>query len=93
MNAFSQEGVIRGGLDRFKQIGGSLRSGGMGSDSLKRRDKNEDSITVRFRYSDSARNYYLDSAITDFTARFPIPATKMVAASVAALRPTSSCSR
>ncbi len=53
-----------------------MRSGG-GSDSLKRRDRNEDSITVRFRYLDSTRNYLLDSTITDFTRRFPIPATNI----------------
>jgi hypothetical protein len=56
-------------------LGGNLRSGG--SDSLKRRDRNEDSITVRFRYIDTTRNYSLDSAISDFTRRFPIPATNV----------------
>jgi hypothetical protein len=50
-------------------------SGGANTDSLKRRDKNEDSITIRFRYLDSTRNYMLDSAIVDITRRFPIPAT------------------
>ncbi len=71
---FSQE-VIRGGIDRFKQIGGNIRSGsGGGGDSLKHRDKYEDSITVRFRYLDSTHSYSLDSSIADFTRRFPIPA-------------------
>lgn len=58
-------------------MSGGLRSGGAGSDSLKRRDRNEDSITVRFRYLDSSRNYLLDSTINDFTRRFPIPATNI----------------
>ena len=63
-------------MDRFKQLG-NIRSGNTGGDSLKRRDRNEDSITVRFRYLDSTRNYLLDSSINDFTRRFPIPATNI----------------
>ena len=39
------------------------------------RDKSEDSITIYFRYPDSSRNHKLDSSISDFTTRFPIPAT------------------
>ena len=50
---------------------------GGGGDSLRRRDRNEDSITVRFRYLDSTRNYSQDSSINDFTRRFPIPATNI----------------
>ena len=74
-STFSQQGgLIRQGTDRLKQFG-NMRSGGGGGDSLKRRDKNEDSITVHFRYLDSTRNYTLDSSINDFTRRFPIPAT------------------
>jgi hypothetical protein len=66
--------MIEGGRDRMQNIGGSIRGGG-GSDSLKRRDRNEDSITIRYRYLDSTRNYMLDSSIADFSKRFPIPAT------------------
>lgn len=51
--------------------------GGASTDSLKRRDKNEDSITIRYRYLDSTRSYMLDSSIVDFTRRFPIPATNI----------------
>jgi len=52
--------------------------GGAGTtDSLKRRDNNEDSITIRFRYVDSTRNFKLDSSIADFSLRFPIPATNI----------------
>ncbi len=76
MQAFSQRGLIREGGGRLKQLGGKM-SGGANTDSLKRRDKNEDSITVRFRYLDSTRNYLLDSSIDDFTRRFPIPATNI----------------
>src|SRR6476620_3408534 len=67
-----QRDVFRSGMDRFKQLG-NIGQGG-GGDSLKRRDRNEDSITVRFRYLDSTRTYSIDSSINDFTKRFPIPA-------------------
>src|SRR5690349_19231688 len=51
--ALSQENILRGGVDRVKQFGNLGRGSGGGTDSLKRRDRNEDSITVRFRYLDS----------------------------------------
>lgn len=73
MNAFAQREILRQGGDRIRNIGSGIQGGG-GGDSLKRRDKNEDSITVRFRYLDSTRNYMLDSSIADFNLRFPIPA-------------------
>jgi hypothetical protein len=74
ITAFSQRDLIRSGAGRMKQLGGSM-SGSQGGDSLKRRNSLEDSITVRFRYLDSTRNYMLDSSINDLTLRFPIPAT------------------
>lgn len=52
-----------------------MQGGTGGADSLRRRDKNDDSITITFRYLDSSRVYRLDSVINDFTRRFPIPAT------------------
>ncbi len=52
----------------------NLRGGGGGQDSLQRRDKFEDSITINYRFIDSARNYRIDSSIADYTTRFPIPA-------------------
>ena len=76
MEAFSQRNLIREGSGRLKQLGGQM-TGGANTDSLKRRDKNEDSITIRFRYLDSTRNYMLDSSIGDFSRRFPIPATNI----------------
>lgn len=76
MTAFSQEPGIRRVGDRMRQVGGNIRTGSSGgTDSLRHRDKNEDSITISFRYLDSARNYKLDSSIGDFTRRFPVPAT------------------
>src|SRR5215203_832106 len=57
--------------------GGGGRGGGSGGggDSLKRRDKMEDSITIIYYYLDSTRNSVFDSTLSDFTIRFPIPAT------------------
>lgn len=51
----------------------NLRGGGGGQDSLQRRDRFEDSLTITFRYLDSARQYKLDSSIADYSTRFPIP--------------------
>ena len=62
---------------KLRNLGGAFRGGGGASgktDSLKHRDKLEDSITISFRYIDSSRNYKLDSSISDYTRKFPIPA-------------------
>ncbi len=77
MISFAQEPGIRRVGERVKQIGGNVRTGGSGSgtDSLRRRNKLEDSITNSFRYLDSTRNYKLDSSIGDFSRRFPVPST------------------
>lgn len=73
----AQEPVLRNVGNKIQQIGGSTRRtiGQGSSDSLSKRNKNEDSITISFRYLDSTRNYKLDSSVDDFTRRFPIPAT------------------
>ncbi|MEO7925021.1 MAG: putative porin [Chitinophagaceae bacterium] len=65
------EGIRKIG-NRIQQIKGTGAGGG---DSLRHRDKLEDSITISFRYLDSARGYKLDSSITDFSRRFPVSAT------------------
>jgi hypothetical protein len=44
-----------------------------GSDSLQRRDRNVDSITIYYKYFDSTRLRSLDSSINDFRTRFPLP--------------------
>jgi len=56
---------------------GRIGKPGSTSDSLHHRNRNEDSVTIYYRYLDSSRHYKLDSAINDFTARFPIPATNI----------------
>ena len=62
--------------NRLKNLGSSF-SGGSGNDSLKHRDNSEDSITISFRYMDSTRQYKLDSSVSDFTRRFPLPGTSI----------------
>ncbi|GAB3413455.1 putative porin [Niabella aquatica] len=57
--------------DRFRGMSGG--SGG-GTDTIGHRDKFEDSITISYRYLDTARTYRLDSSINDFTVKYPIPA-------------------
>lgn len=76
IDAFSQRNPIRDMGGRMRNMGARM-SGGESTDSLKRRDKNEDSITLRYRYLDSTRQYMLDSSIADFTRRYPIPATNI----------------
>lgn len=73
VQANAQKDPLRGIGDRVSGLGN--RSGGGGQDSLRRRDKSEDSITLRISYLDSSRTLTLDSTIQDFTSRFPIPAT------------------
>ncbi len=62
-------------LGRIGNLKNSFKSGGSTGDSLQHRDKNEDSISIRYRFLDSTRNYHLDSTITDFTLRYPIKGT------------------
>ncbi len=74
----AQEPTIRALGNKVKQLSGSGRTGGTGGvDSLRHRNKLEDSITISFRYLDSTRNYKLDSVIGDFTRRYPVPATNI----------------
>ncbi len=76
MQANAQEEVIRKFGEKAKQFGGAVKSGSGGNtDSLQHRDKNDDSITVSFRYLDSTRSYKLDTVISDFTRLYPIPST------------------
>ncbi len=44
-----------------------------GNDSLQKRDRFTDSITIYYRYFDSTRVRTIDSSINDFTTRFPLP--------------------
>ncbi len=50
-------------------------SGGPFKDSLLHRTGLEDSATIMFRYLDTARFYFLDSSVSDYTRRWPVPWT------------------
>lgn len=75
LQAAAQEPRVLRTIPRAGQSIGRINTSGSASDSLHHRDRNEDSITIEFRYLDSARHYKLDSSINDFTTRFPISAT------------------
>lgn len=72
----AQEKIFRN-VPRVGQNIGRMNTSGTTSDSLRHRDRNEDSITIYYRYLDSSQHYRMDSSINDFTARFPIPATNI----------------
>jgi hypothetical protein len=61
-----------GRMPRLPRGGGG---GGGTHDTLQHRDKSEDSITINFHYLDSTRNRSFDSTLSDFTVRYPVPAT------------------
>ncbi|HOZ84640.1 MAG TPA: hypothetical protein PK191_04065 [Niabella sp.] len=44
-----------------------------GNQSLQKRNLSDDSVSISFRYLDTARIYKMDSSIADFTVKFPIP--------------------
>ena len=68
---------VTGQQQNYSRVGRSMRGATSGADSLHHRNRNEDSITIYYRYLDSSRHYKLDSSINDFTSRFPIPATNI----------------
>ena len=76
LQVIAQEKIFRNVPKVGQNIGRGNTSGGSG-DSLHHRNRNEDSITIYYRYLDSSRHYKLDSSINDFTTRFPIPATNI----------------
>lgn len=66
---FAQD-PIQGASNRIRGMRGAMS--GQGTDSLGHRNKNEDSITIVFRYLDTTRQFRIDSSINDFN-RYPIP--------------------
>jgi len=71
--ALAQGNVLQGLTNRIGSLGGA--GAGSSGDSLRSRAKEADSITLRFYFRDSSRALSLDSSITDFTTRYPIPPT------------------
>jgi hypothetical protein len=69
----AQGGLIKGIGSRVGQIGSGGQ--GSGSDSVRHRDPNEDTLTVRILYFDSTVLHKIDSSINDFSKKYPIPPT------------------
>jgi hypothetical protein len=64
--------TIPGGQYQYDSHGRPIRVDSS-NQTLKHRDIYEDSITISFRYWDSARINKIDSSINDFYTRFPVP--------------------
>lgn len=60
---------------QYDSQGRPLPKKSKGQDSLQRRDRFADSITIYYRYYDSTRTQTLDSSINNFYSRFHIPFT------------------
>lgn len=74
---FAQDPIPIGNRIRNVGSGGGRTMGNSSgtTDSLRRRDRHEDSITIWFKYLDSTNLISLDSSVNDFTRRFPVPST------------------
>ncbi len=72
-SSYAQRPRLPGLPGNLSGIGGGGRSSGSG-DSLQfeKRDPNEDSITLQFRYLDTARFNKFDSSLSDFFRRVPL---------------------
>ena len=58
---------------RYSRYNRNSQSGDSSDDKLQHRNPLEDSITISYRYFDSSRNHLLDSSISDFFLRYPVP--------------------
>lgn len=63
---------------RLDNQGRPMGNVAQGGDSLKQRDRNEDSITIFYRMFDSSRVRFIDSSIGDFYNRFGVPFDHLV---------------
>jgi hypothetical protein len=64
---------------RAGQLGQRFGGGGFGQekDSLKHRNMQEDSITISYKFLEGVGSYKLDSSVSDYYKRFPIPFTSI----------------
>ena len=60
---------------QYDSQGNPIPKQSKGNDSLKLRDKYEDSITIHYRYFDSSAMHDVDSSINDFHTRLQLPFT------------------
>lgn len=82
-NPLSQMGVGNMGSRFFR--GGANAAG---QDSLKKRNKQEDSITISYRLLQQPVTFLLDSTVDDYTRRFPLKSTDLFLGNLG----TASCS-
>jgi len=68
----STDGTTTGSIGYDSQ-GKPILNRKTGKDSLQKRDRFADSLTIYYRYFDSSRIRYIDSSVSDFTTRFPQP--------------------
>lgn len=73
--AHAQRGLVPAIGNRSLPTLGRSGGGQQGGDSLQRRDKYADSISIVFNYLDTTRALRFDSSIRDYYTRFPIPYT------------------
>jgi hypothetical protein len=66
--AFAQRDIFGDVKNRIPQAGG-----GQGVDSVKKRNKFEDSITITYRYLDTSGRFVLDSSIADYNKVATVP--------------------
>ncbi len=71
--AFSQNPVQL--MNMGSQSFGNMQQGNAKKDSLQRRDKNADSITIYYKYYNNNEIQKLDTSINDFFVHYPVPYT------------------
>ena len=64
-----------GSFNTMSGMGGRMMGAKTGGDSLQRRDKNADSITIFYKLYNSNEIKQHDSSVNDFYKRFPVPYT------------------
>lgn len=64
-----------GSFNAMSGMGGRMMGAKTGGDSLQRRDKNADSITIFYKLYNSNEIKQQDSSVDDFYKRFPVPYT------------------
>lgn len=69
--------LMQGGAPTGLSRMGNMVTSGATQDSMKRRDKLEDSITISYRLLNQPLVYLLDSTVDDFTSRFPLKPTTL----------------
>ena len=73
MHLFATAQMRSGGFNTMSGIGGRMSGTSGAGDSLQKRDKNADSITIFYKLYNSNEIKQHDSSINDFYKRFPLP--------------------